>query len=390
VFKSNFLTQTEADELAARLGTPLFIYSRKQLREQARSLRDLELPFGFTPRFAMKANPHPDVLAIFREQGIAIDASSSFEAGKAMAAGYRPSDILLTSQQLPESLEELVQAGVQFNATSLHQLEKYGQAFPNSAVSVRLNPGIGSGHSVKTNVGGVTSSFGIWHEYVPQIHELAERYHLTIDRVHTHIGSGSDPAVWEEAAQISLELIKNFPDASIINLGGGFKVARMDEEQGTHATDIAAAIGQELQLFEQTTGRKLKLELEPGTWLVANAGILLAGVADITDTGPEGYTFLKLDTGMNDILRPSLYGAQHPVAVLNSSEEIKEYVVVGHNCESGDLLTPAPGNPEILGPRCLNQAMIGDLVLVGGTGAYCATMAAHGYNSFPNATEILI
>jgi diaminopimelate decarboxylase len=93
---------------------------------------------------------------------------------------------------------------------------------------------------------------------------------------------------------------------------------------------------------------------------------------------------------MNDILRPTLYGAQHPMDIIPASDETQEYVVVGHNCESGDLLTPAPGDPETLAPRILPKAEVGDLLLIGGTGAYCASMAAHSYNGFPSAKEILL
>lgn len=390
VFRTNFLSNEQASELAELHGTPLFVYSRSVLQAQAQALLAVPAPFGLTARYAMKANPNPDVLRTLQEQGINIDASSGYEAEKALELGFKPGQILLTSQQLAHNFKELLEQGIQFNATSLHQLESYGQLFPGSDVSLRINPGIGSGHSAKTNVGGVTSSFGIWHEYIPQIHELCHQYNLTITRMHTHIGSGTDPAVWQEATKVSLELIKQFPDATIINLGGGFKVGRLDTEHSTDMTIVGQAIANELSRFKVETGRELHLELEPGTFMVANAGILIARVADIVDTGSEGFKFLKLDTGMNDILRPSLYGAQHPLAVVNDAAEQQDYVVVGHNCESGDLITPAPGEPEQLGPRRLNTASIGDLVLIGGTGAYCASMAAHGYNSYPSATEIVI
>jgi diaminopimelate decarboxylase len=390
VFRTNFLSNDQARALAEQHGTPLFVYSKSVLQAQAQALLAVPAPFGLTARYAMKANPHPDVLRILLEQGINIDASSGYEAEKALTLGFKPEQILLTSQQLAHNLQQLVEQGVQFNATSLHQLECYGQLFAGTNVSVRINPGIGSGHSAKTNVGGVTSSFGIWHEYIPKIHEICQQYNLTITRMHTHIGSGTDPAVWQEATKVSLELIKQFPEATIINLGGGFKVGRLDAEHSTDMTVVGQAIASELSRFEDETSRQLHLELEPGTFMVANAGILIARVADIVDTGAQGFTFLKLDTGMNDILRPSLYGAQHPIAVLNDATEKQNYVVVGHNCESGDLLTPATGEPEVLGPRELNRASIGDLVLIGGTGAYCASMAAHGYNSYPSAAEIVI
>ncbi len=390
MFKQNFLTDEQVEALAQEHGTPLYVYSRERLQEQARAVLGAPAFDGVTVRYAMKANPHPGVLQVLREEGVKIDASSGYEAAQAIAQGCSPEDILLTAQELAHNLDELVEQGVQFTATSLHQLEEFGKRFPAANVSVRINPGIGSGHSAKTNVGGVTSSFGIWHEYVPVVHELANRYHLNIVRLHTHIGAGTDPAVWHEAALTSLELAKQFPTASILDLGGGFKVARMDDEHGADMTTIGPAIAGELERFHQETGRKLRLELEPGTFLVANAGILLARVIDIVDTGPNGYRFLKLNVGMNNILRPALYGAQHPIAVIGKgATQAEEYVVVGHNCESGDLLTPAPGNPDVLATRQLSAA-IGDLVLIGGAGAYCNSMATHGYNGFPSAKEVMV
>lgn len=390
MFSTNFLSNDKAQELARHHGTPVYVYSRTVLEAQAKTMLNLPVPYGLTVRFAMKANPNEQVLRVFKDLGIQIDASSGYEAERAINVGFEPSDILLTSQQLAHNLDELVKKGVQYNATSLRQLKAYGKAFPGTDVTVRINPGIGSGHSVKTNVGGPTSSFGIWHEYIPEVLELAKLHNLKINRLHTHIGSGADPAVWQEAIRISLEIIKNFPDAVTINLGGGFKVARMDEEMGADMTEIGQKLAEELKHFADTTGRKLHLELEPGTFLVANAGILLATVDDIVDTGENGYTFLKLNTGMNDILRPSLYGAQHPIAIVTDRKDEQDYVVVGHNCESGDLLSPAPGEPEVLRTRTLHQAVTGDLVLIGGAGAYCAAMAAKGYNSYPDAKEILI
>lgn len=390
MFKTNFLTREQASSLVGKFGSPLFVYSRSKLAEQAKTMFGVPAPYGLNVFYAMKANPHPEILKQFKKAGLGIDASSGYEAEQAIANGYDPERIVLTSQQSAHNIKELVNKGVQFNATSLRQLETYGQLFPGTAVSVRINPGIGSGHSVKVTVGGPTSSFGIWHEYIPQVQELLKKYNLTVKRMHTHIGAGTDPLVWQEAARISLELIKNFPSAGTINLGGGFKVARVDNETGADMSTIGEMIARELSHFAYVTGRQLKLELEPGTFMAANAGILIAAIDDIIDTGENGYSFLKINSGMNDILRPAMYGAQHPIEVLNDSSEKHDYVVVGHNCESADLLTPAPGDPEVLLPRTLNKASIGDLVQIGGVGAYCASMSAQNYNGFPSAKEIFI
>ncbi len=390
MFKTNFLTREQAQELAREHGTALFVYSRSKILEQAKTMLSIPAPYGLKVYYAMKANPNPEILRVIQEAGLGIDASSGYEAEQAIAVGFDPQQIVLTSQQMAHNLDDLVKKGVQFNATSLRQLELYGKSFPGTAVSVRINPGVGSGHSVKVTVGGATSSFGIWHEYIPQVHELLKKYKLTVKRIHSHIGAGSDPLIWQEAARISLQLTKNFPTATIINLGGGYKVARMDEEHGIDVAEIGQVLARELVHFADTSGRRLKLELEPGTLMAANAGILLAAIDDIVDTGEKGYTFIKLNTGMNDILRPAMYGSQHPIEVLSNGQGLQDYVVVGHNCESADLLTPAPGDPEVLMARTFNTAKIGDLVIIGGVGAYCAAMSAHGYNGFPNAKEIMI
>jgi diaminopimelate decarboxylase len=144
--------------------------------------------------------------------------------------------------------------------------------------------------------------------------------------------------------------------------------------------------------------RQLKLEIEPGTYLLAMAGALVSTVQDkVFTTGESGHVFLKLDAGMTDVLRPSLYGAIHPITVFPQSgkssdvgSDKESVVVVGHCCESGDLMTPQPGEPEKLGERLLRKAEIGDILIVDGSGAYCSGMSTKNYNSFPEAPEVLL
>ena len=127
----------------------------------------------------------------------------------------------MASQEFPDFFPELVRAGVRVNACSLNQLELYGAAFPGTEVGLRFNPGLGSGGTGKTNVGGSDSSFGIWHEQVPEVQALLAKYKLKAVRIHTHIGSGSDPAVWQRVSGMSLDLCRKFPDVHTLNLGGG-------------------------------------------------------------------------------------------------------------------------------------------------------------------------
>lgn len=396
--QTHFLSEAHVRELASEHGTPLFVYSKKVLettaQEVAAAMR--QLPFGHTLRFAMKANPHPELLELFTKNGVHIDASSSYEAELALESGVPASNILLTSQQLPPSdkaFKTLISTGVQFTATSLHQLETYCRLFPGSDVSLRVNPGMGSGMNNRLTTGGVSASFGLWYEYIPEALAMVKKANVTITRLHTHIGTGTDPAEWEAALDTTLHLAEQLPDVTTLDIGGGFKAAYMPGDHDADMEKIMQVLASRLQQFAEQHDRKLHLEIEPGRLLSVKAGVLIAKVIDVTDTGEQGYTFVRCDTGMNDILRPAMYGAQHPLSLVPAEDEpreTKEVVVVGHCCESSDTLTTAKGNPEELEPREMLSPRINDYIVIECAGAYCANMRAKGYNSYPDAQEILI
>jgi diaminopimelate decarboxylase len=385
-----FLTPEVAQQVATQQGTPCYVYSQETLETQGKAMLAFPNAFGLTVRFAMKACPNAAILKLFANLGLHFDASSGFEVRRALAAGLPASRISLSAQELPEDLATLLRQGIEVNACSLQQLERIGQAMPGHRIGVRFNPGRGSGGTGKTNVGGPDSSFGIWHEWVDQVKALVAKYRLEVIRIHTHIGSGSDPVVWQEVSAASLALVRLFPSVKILNLGGGYKVARMATEKGTNPQVIGAPVKIAFEQFAQTEGRKLHLEIEPGTFLVANAGAIVCRVQDVVRTSTR--EFLKLDSGMTELLRPSLYGAQHPVHLYAqaSTNDTQAYVIVGHCCESGDLVSCAPGEPETLATRTLPRAQTGDLCVIGGAGAYCAGMSAKNYNSFPEAPEVLL
>lgn len=385
------LTNPQLTQLANEHGSPLFVYDHTNLEERAKQLTELRLPFGITPRYAVKANNHAEIIALFNEAGLSFDASSSYEVTELLKQGIAAEKISLSSQQPAHNLPELLEAGVQYVATSLHQLELFtGVAKSGASVGLRINPGLGAGHNNRTTTGGANSSFGLWNAYLPDALKMAAEADVRITRLHIHIGSGADPKMWGEVMKTSLAIVGQMPDVTSLDIGGGFKIHRYGDEHEADMAEIAEVFASELTTFAEKTGRKLHLEIEPGTWLVAHAGTLLAEVVDIVDTGADGHAFLRLNTGMNDIIRPSMYGAQHKIEVLSGASEQEEYVVVGHNCETGDILTPAPGDPEGLEARAMNKAAIGDIVAIYDAGAYCASFSAHGYNSFPSAKEIIV
>lgn len=387
-----FLDFKTARKIADKFSTPCYVYDEASLIAQAKAALAFPNAFGLTVRYAMKASSNAAILKLFDSLGLHIDASSAYEVERAIRAGIKPDHISLSSQQLPKKLKEIVKSGVLYNACSLLQLEAFGKVARGGKVGVRINPGLGSGGTQRTNVGGPASSFGIWYEYIPQIKAVAKKYGLKIVRIHTHIGSGSDPLVWQKVAKMSIDTVAQFEDVETLDMGGGFKVGRVAGEKSTDLQKIGKPVAKLVADFAKKTGRKLRFEIEPGTFLLANCAAVLATVQDMCDTGRGGYKFLKLDSGMTDVLRPSIYGAQHPISILSAKPEKKteKYIVVGHCCESGDILTPAAGDPEALAPRTMQKANIGDLCVIGGSGAYCSSMSPSNYNSYPASPEVLL
>jgi diaminopimelate decarboxylase len=390
----SFLTHDQIRDIRLQFGTPTYVYDQVTLERAAGEVLGFPNAFGLTARYAMKALPTSAIIRVLTDTGLHIDASSGFEAERALRAGVTPEQIQITAQELPRDLKALVERGVLFNACSLAQLEAYGRLFPSSEICIRINPGLGSGHNNRTNVGGPSSSFGIWHEHLDRALALLHEYDLRLTRMHTHIGSGGDPEVWKRCAGMSLEIAARLPGVDRLSLGGGFKVGRMDGESGADLQEIGHAVRADFEAFAERHGRRLHLEIEPGTYLVASAGVILANVNDVVDTGAGGYRFIKSDTGMTELLRPNLYGAQHPIELVpadaGETREEGDYLVAGHCCESGDMITPEPGNPEGLAPRRLPHPLPGDTLVIGSTGAYCSTLAGKNYNSFPEAAEVLI
>lgn len=289
---SGFLTPELAQScIDTAGGTPLYAYSLDTLAKSADDCLAFPNAYGLTVRYAMKACPNGSILKYLTSRGINIDASSGFEVRRAMDMGIPAENISLSSQELPTDFAEFVKLGVKINACSISQLERFGKAFANTdqKVGVRVNPGVGSGGFSasttgfsKTNVGGPSSSFGIWHEQVTDgtVPSIVEKYGLVVERIHTHIGSGSDPAIWQSVAKKSLSFCAIWDTVTALNLGGGYKVGRNPDEETTDLGEIGAPVTEAFKEFAKEHGRELKLEIEPGTYLVANAGALVTKIQD--------------------------------------------------------------------------------------------------------------
>ncbi len=397
-------------QAAALVGTPLYLYDEAKIAQRCRDVLAMPNAFGLGARYAMKANPTRAILELVAEQGMGIDASSLNEVRRARRAGVPAERVMLTSQEIPEGqdrrdLEALMVEGLIYNACSQRQLEAVAP-FARArglSLSVRVNPGVGAGESVTRNTGDKYSSFGVHLAGLDRLTAFAREAGVTIGRVHVHIGSGGDPAAWAENVDRMLDIVERFfPDAQTIDLGGGFKEARMPDEQAADVVVLGEYARGRFEAFSARTGRRLRMEVEPGTHVVANAGYLVTRVVDRKWSGPGGFEFIITDGGMEANTRPLLYGSRHPFYVVSragellSSEwnlndpnvELDFRVVVGRCCESGDSQS-LDHHGHII-PRMMDDPQVGDFLVVGGTGAYCASMSPFNYNSYLQSPEVML
>jgi len=388
--KLNFLSQQNVADIRENFKTPVYVYSQEKLEESADNFLEFPSAFWHSVRYAMKANANRNILKIFHQKWILLDCSSEFEAYRALNAWYEAKKLQISGQETPRNLEDLLNKGVNIVATSLKQIEEIWKIKPWIEIWVRLNPWMGSWAFKAISTWWETSAFGIWHEYISEIKLSAKKYNLSIIKIHIHIGSENTPESWMNSANIWLDFVRQFDDVKILDLGWGFKKAIMPYETDANLQEIWKSVSSTFERFYEDTGRKIHLELEPWKYMVIHACSVIAQVDDIVDTGENGYKFIRTNTGMTEMPRVPMYGVQQPIIVVNNSTQFQEYVVVGHCCESWDILTTKLYNQEEIETIKLPKVSIWDSIVIEGTWAYNASMSMKNYNSFPEAGELLL
>jgi len=386
----NFLNIEQVKNIKEKFETPVYVYSEDKLIEAANNFLNFPSAYGHEVRYAMKANSNINILKIFKNKGLKIDASSEYEAYRAINAWFDAKDIQISGQETPKNLPDLLDKWVFMVATSLKQIKAIWEIKAWSEIWVRINPWMWSGAFKAISTGWETSAFGIWYEYIPEIKKISEKYDLKITKIHIHIGSENTPESWTNSANIWLDFVREFPEADTLDMWGWFKMAIMDYEKTADLQAIGKSVSEKFEEFYNQTGRKIKLELEPGKYMVINSCSLIWEVDDIVDTWKSGYRFIRTNTGMTEMPRVSMYGVQQPITIINDSKEKQDYVIVWHCCESGDILTSKLYDQEIIEPISLAKANIWDSIIVDGVWAYNSSMSMKNYNSFPEAGEVMI
>lgn len=386
----NFLKNEQAQFIVDNYETPVYVYSEEKLEKAADDFLAFPSSFWHKVRYAMKANANINILKIFRNKWLKIDCSSEYEAFRALNAWFEPKEIQISGQETPHDLEKLLDLWVFIVATSLEQIKAIWKIKKWIKIWVRINPGMWSGAFKAISTWWETSAFGIWHEYIPDIKRIADKYDLKISKIHIHIWSENTPESWTNSANIWLEFVRQFDDATTLDMWWGFKMAIMPYEKTADLQAIWKSVAQKFEDFYKETGRKIKLEVEPGKYLVINSCCLVAKVDSIIDTWKDWYKFIRTNTWMTEMPRVAMYWVQQPITIINDSKEKEDYVVVGHCCESGDVLTTKLYDQEIIETVSLNKASVWDIIVFDGTWAYNASMSMKNYNSFPEAWELLI
>lgn len=371
--------------LASEYGTPLWVMDAATVRERLASLKAFDLV-----RYAQKANPNVHLLRLLREAGAKVDAVSRGEALRAFAAGYRAEEIVYTADLLDrESLAFVVERGLTVNAGSADMLRQLAAASPGHAVWIRLNPGFGHGHSKKTNTGGEHSKHGIWHEQLGEALGLIRTGGLRLVGLHMHIGSGVDYGHLAQVGGAMVAAVREVAaagmDLQAISAGGGLSIPYKPEQARIDPAHYFSLWDAARREAEGVLGHALELEIEPGRYLVAEAGCLLAEVRALKNQGSQH--FVLVDAGFNELMRPAMYGAHHGLRLLGKRGGEQPTVVAGPLCESGDVFTQGEGG-EVL-PQPLPPAAVGDLLVIENTGAYGSSMSSN-YNSRPLAAEVLV
>jgi diaminopimelate decarboxylase len=384
------LTPARLQSLAAEHGTPLWVYDAATIRARAASLQRFDVV-----RFAQKACSNIHILKLLREAGVKVDSVSRGEILRALAAGYTPGgeDIVFTADLLDHAtLATVVEHRIPVNAGSIDMLHQLGQASPGHAVWLRINPGFGHGHSHKTNTGGEHSKHGIWHADLGAALAAVSQHGLQLVGLHMHIGSGVDYGHLAQVGQAMVGLVRETVaaghDLHAISAGGGLSIPYREGDAGIDVDHYFGLWDAARREAEALVGHPLTLELEPGRYLVAESAVLLAEVRAVKNAGAN--RFVLVDAGFNELMRPAMYGSFHAMTLLprdGVARPVRESVVAGPLCESGDVFTQAAGG-EVL-TRALPEARVGDLLVIHDAGAYGSSMSSN-YNSRPLAAEVLV
>ncbi|WP_457626783.1 diaminopimelate decarboxylase [Persephonella sp.] len=379
-----FVEEVPVEEIAQKVGTPVYIYSKKAILDKLSQYREAFSDYPTLICYAVKANSNLSILELLKEEGLGLDIVSGGELYRGLKAGFSPEKIVYAGVGKTDGeLTDAINAGIlSFNVESLMELEVLnelaGRLGKKANVSIRINPDVNPKTHPYISTGLRKSKFGIDMEDAPGAFRLAEKLeNLNLVGIHCHIGSQiMDVSPYREAVEKTVELVFKLEKEGIklqhIDIGGGLGIKYRPEDQPPHPSQLAQMV---IPIVKQTG---LKLIIEPGRSLIGEAGILLSQVIFLKDKGDKH--FIIIDAGMNDLLRPAMYNAYHHIIPAEKKEKKITADIVGPICETGDFFAL---------DRQIDAVERGDYLAVMSAGAYGFSMASN-YNTRPRAAEVLV
>ncbi len=357
--------------------SPLYVYDQAHLSQTVNGLKSCQAIDRLF--YAIKANTHPDILAVIHQHGLGFECVSIHEVEhvlRCFPAIDRQRILFTPNFAHRHEYQHAFELGVFVTVDNVHPLQQWPEVFAQRCILLRIDPGFGRGHHQYVETGGTHSKFGIPIDDVPCVQALTQQHQIQVIGLHAHSGSGILKAEnWSILADTLIELTTHFPAVKILDLGGGLGIP----EKGNEPELDLLALNHSLQQIKHAHP-EFELWLEPGRYLVAQSGVILTRVSQIKTKGALHY--IGVDAGMHTLIRPALYGAYHPIINLSKLNQPATTLshIVGPICESGDVLARSRWMPE---------TEEGDVLLIANTGAYAACMSM-SYNLRPKAKEIML
>jgi diaminopimelate decarboxylase len=371
----------EVTKLAQRFGTPLYVYDGAKIVAQIQRLKNAFSGTRARVKYAAKALTNISILKLVRSAGAEIEVVSPQEGQLALTAGFLPSEITFTPSGVHFSeIEQAIAAGFSVNIDNLSSLQKFGEKYGSEhGCGIRLNPHIMAGGNLKISTGHSNSKFGISIQQLPEIVSIVKKYNITVKGLHIHTGSDiTDANVFLQMAEILFNAAKQFDKLKFIDFGSGFKVAYKEGDKTTDIEELGQKLTAAFNSYCQQYGRELELWIEPGKFVVSEAGTFLVQ-ANVVKSTPT-VTFVGVNSGLNHLIRPMMYDSYHHIInVSNPAGQEKTYNIVGYICETDTFAADRP----------LNEVREGDILAMKNGGAYGFSMASN-YNSRLKPAEILI
>ncbi len=368
-------------EAALKFGTPIYLYDLKTIENQFDKLnKELSVLENYKIHFAAKSLSNISILKFIKKMGAGLDAVSIEEVMIGLKCGFNKDEILYTPNGV--SFEEIKQAfklGVKINLDSIESVKDFVNEFGNQSITVRINPGIYAGGNDNVSVGHSKSKFGIPEERIDELVDMEKKDKIKITGLHIHTGSDiTKNNQFKEGIKKIFSIARDFKNIESIDLGGGIKIPYFKDDTSTNLNDYVKEVSKELKKFELEFNKKLKLIFEPGKFLVSDCGFFITKVNYIKSTKTKD--FLQVDSGLNHLLRPTLYGSHHEIINLsNPAGKKKEYDVVGYICEKDTFAEK----------RKIPETSVGDLICFKNAGAYGFEMSSN-YNSRLKPAEVCI